>query len=350
MDGSLTTSFHVEDLRHVPCTSNYAKLCLQLVQELQAHQACLPVGNPRGWEHACHAALQAASKAEEDTTGTLDRSMTRVLRGIEPRCTKVQRIQVVDALCNHLQAARILAKQAADDALGTELMDAEIQDVETMEEENKQEEMRTLTRQVDNMVREVSHHAVSRKHAAHVIDAALAVAKDLAWVDGIHLFDPVLDAKKLAPTQLEMLRALQDTFQQEYGVRRQMLIKRVGVTLQSFVRSARIAENKAEVEGAVEKAMALMKVAPSVSWEDMYRVTHYELVIMGQRTSFGSQNAFVSSVKSVLMGAVPDRGGRPGDRRAARMPSFQSREADPDSGRKRQGKWHHHSKKKSVRG
>jgi len=349
-DASLTTSFHVDDLRHVQCTSNYAKMCVQLVQELQAHHACLPVGNPRGLEHAYIAAIQAASNAEEDENGTLDRSMTRVLRGIEPGCTKVRRIQVIDALCNHLQAAQILAKQATEDALGTELMEAEIQDVDIAEEKDKQGETRTLTLQLDNMAREVSHHAVSRKHAAHVIAGALAVAMDLSWVDGIHLFDPVLDPKRLAPAQLEKLRALQETFQQEYRVRRQMLIKRVGVTLQSFVCSTRIAENKAEVEGAVEKAMERMKVAPSVSWEDMHRVTHYDLIMMGQRTSFGSQDSFVSSVKSVLMGAVPDRGGRPGDRRAARMPTFQSREADPDPGRKRQGKWNHHSKKKSVRG
>lgn len=342
--------FHADDLVQDNPKDAYKVLCLQLSRKLQEFAAYLPTGNPKVLEHAQEAVVREASKPRDQDVGALDRSMTRMLRGIEPGSTRVNRTEVVDALCTHLQAAQMLARQASADSLGTELMDAGIQEDDSMEADGEEMKKLDVKRQVSSMVRALSLHAVSRKHAVRVLESALARAADLSWHDGINLFDPVLGAGQLNSSQLEMLAMLEDTFQQEYRLRRQMLIKRVGVTLQSFIRSSRVVENKAEVEAAVDKAMEGMDVAPSVSLDGIYKVTHYDLIMMGQKTSFGSRNSFASSVKSVLMGAVPDRGGRPGDRRAARMPSFQPREEDADPGRKRQGRWHPRSKKKSTRG
>eukprot|EP00894_Picocystis_sp_ML_P001653 jgi/Pico_ML_1/52170/g378.t2 len=74
----------------------------------------------------------------------------------------------------------MLARQASADSLGTELMDAGIQEDDSMEADGEEMKKLDVKRQVSSM---------------------------------------------LNSSQLEMLEMLEDTFQQEYRVRRQMLIK-----------------------------------------------------------------------------------------------------------------------------
>lgn len=347
---SLSVDLDATKLLRDPPTDEYLKVCEVLSNELREFSSYLPLGEASTSSQVWDALESALVECRTGDVGYLDRYMTRLLRSIEPTSTKVGRADVLDALCTYLQAAKLLARQASEESLEMELMDADIGELEAMDSEDASTLQSSIKKQVESMMHALSMHATSRKHAAQVVRTATCQTRELSKVDGMNLFDAVLSSDQLNPSQMETLESLQDTFRAEYRARREMLIKRVGVTLQSFTRSSRIEQNQEEVDAIISEAMKGMETDPDVSLQEIFHLTHFDLVSMRQKTSFGKGKSFTSSVKNVLMGSVPDRGGRPGDRRITRMPSFKPREEDTDGPRKRQGGWRHHKKNKSVRG
>ena len=72
-----------------------------------------------------------------------------------------------------------------------------------------------------------------------------------------------------------------------------------------------------EVRRIIEQGLAQMRDAPSVRFEDLFTATRADLQSFRGKTSAKSgQTAFETSVKSVIIGKVPDRGGRVNDMRA----------------------------------
>eukprot|EP00899_Mesostigma_viride_P023692 jgi/Mesvir1/4507/Mv03786-RA.1 len=142
--------------------------------------------------------------------------------------------------------------------------------------------------------------------------------------------EPLVKPSQLSQEQLRVLGEVHAALQDEYRVRRQMLVRRAQVTLQSFTWSARTkGEHAATVAQLIANGIAGMDPNPAVALEDLFRVRPADLDAAAQKTSSGASGRFHASVKQVQIGKVPDRGGRtsatgpPPD-----MPAFKPRAPD----------------------
>ncbi|XP_075049322.1 protein FAM98B [Mixophyes fleayi] len=145
--------------------------------------------------------------------------------------------------------------------------------------------------------------------------------------------DSTLLNVELNSQQLERLEKINEALRTEYGCRRRMLIKRLDVTVQSFGWSER-AKTKTD-----EIARAYQPIRYSLSPKSGITVSHVlaarEDLSRIVRTSSGSvREKMVCPVNKVLMGRVPDRGGRPSEigPPPPEMPPWQKRQADGGRG------------------
>ncbi|KAK9842273.1 hypothetical protein WJX81_004060 [Elliptochloris bilobata] len=171
---------------------------------------------------------------------------------------------------------------------------------------------------------------------AAAADARLAALLQAAQATGGG--EPVLARGDLSDAQVERLRDVDAALHAEYALRRRMLIERAQVTLQSLLRSERLEEQgcAAAAREAADKGAAALVAEPAVSVEDVFTTCAGDLLPMGMAATSSDVAAFPASVKSVLMGAVPDRGGRPQEDRAAAaaaaMPAWAPRRATGTGG------------------
>ncbi|XP_040188198.1 protein FAM98B [Rana temporaria] len=132
---------------------------------------------------------------------------------------------------------------------------------------------------------------------------------------------------------LERLEKINEALCKEYECRRRMLIKRLDVTVQSFGWSERAKEKTDEIARAYQPVRYSLCSKSSITIshllaarEDLSRIV---------RTSSGlSREKTVCPVNKVLMGRVPDRGGRPSEieRPPPEMPPWQKRQDDGGRG------------------
>ncbi|XP_063804113.1 protein FAM98B [Pseudophryne corroboree] len=131
---------------------------------------------------------------------------------------------------------------------------------------------------------------------------------------------------ELNSQQLERLKEINEALCKEYECRRKMLIKRLDVTVQSFGWSDKA---KAKTD---EIARVYQPVRYSLTPKSGISVSHVlaarEDISRIVRTSSGSvREKMVCPVNKILMGRVPDRGGRPSEIEplAPEMPPWQKR-------------------------
>jgi len=175
------------------------------------------------------------------------------------------------------------------------------------------------------------------------------------------IFAPLLSPGSLNDAQLVMLKEVDEAFKAEYSLRRKMLIERARVTLQSLLSSKKLDRDSGQVrtvaEAAAQAAEGRMEVEPKVTLADCFTVTISDLLPVmekgtsgsGVRSRIGGSGSGKSgggggggggsiihaSVKSVIIGAVPDRGGRTEGRgRVADMPAWSARRAGGRGGRR----------------
>ncbi|KAM4690317.1 protein FAM98B [Rhinophrynus dorsalis] len=144
---------------------------------------------------------------------------------------------------------------------------------------------------------------------------------------------PKLLSAELNEEQLERLEKINAALSKEYECRRRMLIKRLDVTVQSFGWSDRAKAKTDEIAQIYQPARYSLSTKSSISLshllaarEDLSRII---------RTSSGeSRKKTVCAVNKVLMGRVPDRGGRPSeiDPPPPEMPPWQKRQDDGGRG------------------
>ncbi|XP_077468920.1 protein FAM98A [Stigmatopora argus] len=147
-----------------------------------------------------------------------------------------------------------------------------------------------------------------------------------------HIGDPLLK-KPFGPVHMEKFEAINQALVNEYEVRRKMLLKRLDVTVQSFGWSERAktqAGNLAKVYQPLRSALGTkskMSVAHLLAArQDFSKIT---------RTSSGKlREKTACAINKVLMGRVPDRGGRPCEIEPPppEMPSWQKRQDAPQGG------------------
>ncbi|KAM3918655.1 protein FAM98B [Leptodactylus fuscus] len=145
--------------------------------------------------------------------------------------------------------------------------------------------------------------------------------------------DQALLIVNLNAQQLDHLEKINEALCKEYECRRRMLIKRLDVTVQSFGWSDRAKVKMDEI------AKAYQPIRYSLSPKSEITVSHLLAARKDLsrivRTSSGSvREKMVCPVNKILMGRVPDRGGRPSeiDPPPPEMPPWQKRQDDGGRG------------------
>ncbi|XP_078041931.1 protein FAM98A [Augochlora pura] len=106
------------------------------------------------------------------------------------------------------------------------------------------------------------------------------------------------------------LQHIQQELHDEYRLRRDMLLKRLDVTVQSFLWSDRIKSQEAELNKRYEDTRKFLSAEPDVTFADLL-ATRDDIALMEKTSSASVRKNTKSNINSVIIGAVPDRGGRP---------------------------------------
>lgn len=141
---------------------------------------------------------------------------------------------------------------------------------------------------------------------------------------------------KLTPTseQWENLAAINKALTSEYECRRRMLIKRLDVTVQSFGWSDKAKANTDNMAKIYQPKRQSLSLASTVTLAHLLAAREDLSKIM--KTSSGSLRKGTScAINKVLMGRVPDRGGRPSEIEAPppEMPPWLKRQDGGRGGR-----------------
>ncbi|XP_034715101.1 protein FAM98B [Etheostoma cragini] len=151
--------------------------------------------------------------------------------------------------------------------------------------------------------------------------------------------NPVLK-KTLCSEQWEKLHSINTALSSEYECRRRMLIKRLDVTVQSFGWSDRA---KVRVDSMARAYQPLRHSLRPQSTVDMAKLlaAREDICNVVKTSSGSSRENTACAVNKILMGRVPDRGGRPSEIEAPppEMPPWQKRQ---DGGGGRGGGWGGH--------
>ncbi|XP_067942238.1 protein FAM98A-like isoform X2 [Watersipora subatra] len=149
---------------------------------------------------------------------------------------------------------------------------------------------------------------------------------------------PLLKAQ-LTAAQWQKVLHYNSRLTQEYNLRQEMLRKRLDVTIQSFLWSDRAKAKEEEVMKSYQPLQRNLARVKQVSLSDLLAARDSLLNI--EKTNLNRRGA-ETPINKVIMGNVPDRGGRTGNMQVPppEMPSFTKRQADtgaqgqrPQSGR-----------------
>uniref|UniRef100_A0A0B8RSM1 Protein FAM98A n=1 Tax=Lygus hesperus TaxID=30085 RepID=A0A0B8RSM1_LYGHE len=150
---------------------------------------------------------------------------------------------------------------------------------------------------------------------------------------------PPLFTGKLTDSQWAMLEKVNKDLQEQYENRRKMLLKRLDVTIQSFQWSERM---KGKENDIAEKYCSIrnnLTASTSVKLSDLIAARAH-LAVLEKTSSASVRKNTQSSINKVIIGRVPDRGGRPEDQQPPppEMPSWAPRaQGQPQGGGGYQG-------------
>lgn len=152
---------------------------------------------------------------------------------------------------------------------------------------------------------------------------------------------PIFDGK-LSQNQWEMLEEIQAELNDEYSLRRKMLLTRLDATVQSFTWSDRIKAREGEVAGMYGRLREVLTVKPCVGIPDLLAARE-DAAIVEKVSSVKTRAHTKTSLNKVLIGAVPDRGGRTDTMHAPppEMPSWAQRQPDQGRGGRGGGRGQH---------
>ncbi|XP_069806215.1 protein FAM98B [Dendropsophus ebraccatus] len=145
--------------------------------------------------------------------------------------------------------------------------------------------------------------------------------------------DQALLAVDMNTQQLDRLDKINEALCKEYECRRRMLIKRLDVTVQSFGWSDRAKAKTDEIARVYQPIRYALSTKSEITVSHLLAARRDLSRIV--RTSSGSvREKMVCPVNKVLMGRVPDRGGRPSEIEPPppEMPPWQKRKDDGGRG------------------
>ncbi|KAG7328737.1 hypothetical protein KOW79_008681 [Hemibagrus wyckioides] len=154
----------------------------------------------------------------------------------------------------------------------------------------------------------------------------------LSKVPPRHVGEPLM-TKALGPLHWEKLEVINQALVNEYEVRRKMLLKRLDVTVQSFGWSDRAKSQTEKLAKVYQPLRSVLAFKSRVSVAHLLAAREDLSKIL--RTSSGKTREKTScAINKVLMGRVPDRGGRPNEIEPPppEMPVWQKRQDGPTGG------------------
>uniref|UniRef100_UPI00398E9F75 protein FAM98A-like isoform X2 n=1 Tax=Pristiophorus japonicus TaxID=55135 RepID=UPI00398E9F75 len=140
---------------------------------------------------------------------------------------------------------------------------------------------------------------------------------------------PLLSCR-LEPGQWEHLEVIHRAMGVEYECRRQMLISRLDVTVQSFHWSERAQQRGAEMQQLYEPLRRALSATTSITLGHLLSARE-DLSVITKTTCRSNREKTACAVNKILMGPVPDRGGRPSELEAP-MPAWESRRSGGGGG------------------
>ncbi|XP_054708444.1 protein FAM98A-like [Uloborus diversus] len=134
----------------------------------------------------------------------------------------------------------------------------------------------------------------------------------------------LLFSGSLTEKQWFQLEHLYQELYKEYRTRRTLLLTRLDVTIQSFFWADRLKNKSEETMNVYGKKKSQIAVEPSVNISDILAST-LDLATIEKTSSASVRKNTKSSVTKVIIGAVPDRGGRPEEQQPPppEVPSWQ---------------------------
>ncbi|KAK4315897.1 hypothetical protein Pmani_012920 [Petrolisthes manimaculis] len=114
---------------------------------------------------------------------------------------------------------------------------------------------------------------------------------------------------ELSDKQWKMLEQMQREMHAEYLMRRQMLIKRLDVTIQSFQWSEKAKQREDELTKAFRTRRDQMKEEPGVNIGDILAARE-DLAVLEKTSNASVRKATKTALNKIIIGRVPDRGGR----------------------------------------
>lgn len=169
------------------------------------------------------------------------------------------------------------------------------------------------------------------------LDSVLKCNKDSGKRLGMPLFQP---SKALTTEQWSKIEQIQKDLDEEYNLRRKMLVTRMDVTIQSFKWSNRTMGKEEEVsERLSAKHQMLDKLQIGGKRTDVVALlaARDTLAVIEKTSSANVRKHTKSKIQRHIMGQVPDRGGRAMEHQIPlpEMPSWQKRSAGGDGQRGR---------------
>lgn len=235
-------------------------------------------------------------------------------------------------LCSELQAARLLClRPLLDSSSVTPLGDEAEEEAGTVQE-------LFLILQALGLPR-----PMSGTQASQILRELHAKISELLPSLPPGSMQPLLSYPLNAP-QWKALESLSGSLADQYYCRRCLLLKRLDLTTSAFHWS-----DRAKAQGKAMKAV-LMPIREVLSPESDVCIAHVlaaraDLSRLVPATSKAARQGTSCAINKVLMGEMPDRGGRPNELEAP-MPSWQSRREDGGGGKASRQRWGRKKKKK----
>ncbi|KAM9958804.1 hypothetical protein ACTFIW_012393 [Dictyostelium discoideum] len=146
--------------------------------------------------------------------------------------------------------------------------------------------------------------------------------------------EPFLKNTEFTEKEIQEIQEMSDSLYQDYKKRSIVLQKRLDVTVESLLWSERIADKLQEINRSVRYYIQALPSLNHYSFFDLKNV-HKDLLHIIRTSTHSASSQLLTG--SVLVGKVPDRGGRTNDRKIP-MPSFHKREIPSSIDSHRQNK------------
>ncbi|KAF9406228.1 hypothetical protein HW555_013323 [Spodoptera exigua] len=229
--------------------------------------------------------------------------------------TKEDRLLLLDYLISELMAARMVNVDGPKEKQGAG-MEIVVQESPT-------------ARDLKNILIALKFNKPPPNITAEMLFSKLeAKLKDTIQKEGNQLVGKPLYNKALSEKEWKQLENAFTEMFEEYRLRRETLITRLECTIQSFEWSDRLKTKKDIIQSTYRPKRETLKVKPDVKLAD-FLAARTSLLQVEKTSSASVRKNTQTDVNKVIIGRVPDRGGRPNEQQPPppEMPSWQQRNA-----------------------